>query len=150
MSFGKSFWLPKIPCLFGVILLPINLWYALLPYYGITWFHILLTIAYAVLNAMLIPYLFQSKKAESLVYAALHWLTVFAISVFMLAFHDSFYTISLELMLILLPVIGQFIPLGYFDHAMVVGIALTIYAGVLFICCLIGIYMIKHRSAVGN
>ena len=147
MGFGKSFWLPKIPCLFGLILLPIHLWYALLPYYGITGFHVLLTIAYAVLNAILIPYLVQNSRADSLVYAALHWLIVFVISCLMLAFHVSFYTAPLDLMLLLLPVMGQFIPLGYFAHATAAAAALTIYAGILFLCSFIGIFIVKHRSA---
>lgn len=81
MITNKSFWLPKIPSLYGFLIVPFHFIAGLYPenswnYWRI---NILLTILYVLLNIALAVYLcrYCDRGAEPLWFAAVHWGLIF-------------------------------------------------------------------------
>lgn len=134
----------KIPAGFGIFLSIKNLWEILKPVNGITWIHCLLMLIYAILNVLLIALLVYRSEAISLRYGAAHWMIVLIIAAYLVVNHVPIYSIPLEIMLLVLPVLGPFIPLGSFDCAFAAEIGIAVYAGAMLLTCLFGAF--RKRS----
>ena len=81
MMTDKSFWLPKIPSLYGFLIVPFHFLAGLYPEDSWNYWqtNILLTILYILLNIALAVYLcrFCDRGAEPLRFAAVHWGLIF-------------------------------------------------------------------------